>query len=1713
MPLQSETDAGMVEGGTLEPRQPKLFETELGHTLLPAVDQAGNALPDEQILSDFARTKQHLGVFKTPEAADKYATRFPAVRPAPEVGSVLGAMFRQENEIVSALTRQYSWDNLPERGFDLTTELKARGQEQLFDKLVWVNNAKQLDIALSNIAKERQDREIIDLAPWWQALPMGVAAGVLSPTMLLPGGEIVRATKGGFSMVKSAALIGGFAGGGIAVQEGLLHASQSERTLGESAVNVAAGVVLGGLIGAGAAKVLSRAERATAERASLQLYRTLEDMRTAAEGVTHDSNTQFVLDIHKLWSEAKLPPEEFKRYIATLEDRGTRDISEITDEISGLRNPADIGYTSKDEYWQDIEFSALLGRVRQQTGVEPSVGFNQLSAMNRVRTVGERSANENATVEQLKELLRGHRELSDLNRVLEDVADMPTSVSRLTRLFPEADKAQVEELIRRGDAASNHMDGLAGELRELWLKGRPDIADLVKRFPELEIAGSVMDHATGATEEAIARMAQTVPDKRGRSVVSPFAFSPDTDKVAEWVTKAANVERKEIDRTLSGLADKVSRGEITAIEDVLDRAAPGAEVFSPGGADVPHGLSREDYGVAGGKVSSLGKIGRQFFPALRMSYSPFTSVRKLFNELTGSNLHTNASRSGVALAPGGSAFDQMKVEYHRLYAAGLTEQFNIYKEMKKAGVNMSWAEYDKAVGQALRDGDVGKNDYVSKGAVAWRTISIDPMAELQKAVGALSLDGDVVGAKSYFPRSHNRDVVIAHQSEFERRLLPRAESALTNAYAEAQKKLGNRIERLDRELGLLRLDGEGRKAALAEVERDIERLWEEFPEMVKLEDQLKAATERLRDRSLAPDVRAAIKEDQTALRAALKAGDFAEARAALERQRKAIDLSFGGNEAKADKIIDKLEQLNEEALRNTQRLITRGQQFQREKNRLDPKAWEKKRNELRQAFTAREAEYDKHVDRIEQELWNIDNEIKKAHEAIEIRDVEAGTNIERIKGQQEEVAKLERALAPVKKRLEKEKVRAEKAKANMARVNERLAAAEDFDPEEVMQLFRVATEELQEDMANAMTFRGMRAQRLIDRLEKVSPDAIKEQIAKREARITQLKERFDDRWTPDRTEKPPLADWAKAMVRDYFDAVTGIKYDRVEDHSDFAWPTKVGPLKDRANWVPESVLTAPVPGATRGFLNDDASHVLHHYLRVMAGDVALRRQFRNISLEPQLAELSREFSAKQTAVGAAKSTEELRDIVGDTGIRFGKDLEKNRQRAYQFLDVQHRAGQEDVRALRDRVLGRYKVAENHSNFGRFVRAANQINYMRLMGGVVLSSLTEIYRPAMVHGIGNFVNHIVEPMLNDIEALKLGVKEAKDLGLITEMTMLNRMHDFAEIADPMAHRTAIERLIDNGTSAATRWSGLAAWTDLGQAQAAIMTQARVLKAIQNGTDTEYLRFLNIGKSHERDIQKLFKQYGEVRSGVFVSNADRWTEGLTGEDLHRVEQARMALWSAIRKEVDSIIVMQSAGDTPLFASTLAGKAILQFRSYNMSAHQKVMLRGLQEGPGRFVSGLATMTMMGMGVAALQAWRGGEERWKKFRESAANPGFLVGEGLDKSGIFPLLFDVGQATDSVARTMGASFNPVKTPMLLPFPQASQAGDQTRWALGQGAWGLAGPTANFFLRDVPRAAGAGMKWAHGQELSASEKKALQEPLPYKNYVGMNWILQTLRGE
>ena len=77
--------------------------------------------------------------------------------------------------------------------------------------------------------------------------------------------------------------------------------------------------------------------------------------------------------------------------------------------------------------------------------------------------------------------------------------------------------------------------------------------------------------------------------------------------------------------------------------------------------------------------------------------------------------------------------------------------------------------------------------------------------------------------------------------------------------------------------------------------------------------------------------------------------------------------------------------------------------------------------------------------------------------------------------------------------------------------------------------------------------------------------------------------------------------------------------------------------------------------------------------------------------------------------------------------------------------------------MRDLIRGTYKATENASNYGRVVRSLMAFNYIRTMGGAVIANLAEVYRPAMVHGLGRYMNQGIGALVSNFDGVKLSVK--------------------------------------------------------------------------------------------------------------------------------------------------------------------------------------------------------------------------------------------------------------------------------------------------------------------------------------------------------------------
>jgi hypothetical protein len=573
-----------------------------------------------------------------------------------------------------------------------------------------------------------------------------------------------------------------------------------------------------------------------------------------------------------------------------------------------------------------------------------------------------------------------------------------------------------------------------------------------------------------------------------------------------------------------------------------------------------------------------------------------------------------------------------------------------------------------------------------------------------------------------------------------------------------------------------------------------------------------------------------------------------------------------------------------------------------------------------------------------------------------------------------------------------------------------------------------------------------------------------------DAKIKRAKDKLKEREIAARLEREerflddPKSLGAK-IADEVFDTLTGKADEGVRP--EFISIKARGPLKERTFNIPDNLVEE--------FLENDIEAVGRRYTRVMGADVEIAGKFGKVDMADQITEIRNEYRDLR----AAAKTEKER-----------KALDKNEE-----SDIN------DLKFMRDILRGVSNESKVEHNYGRVVRVLNHLNYIRVMGEVALASLAESVRPAMVHGLTPYMQTMGR-LGAGLNGIKASVREAQVAGQVSERVLGQRLATLSDIVDPYASRGPTERFVEQMSNVASRWNGIRMLTDMQKAIASVMTQDRILgNAGKFGklkdSELAYMRHLGIDADMAERIAGYFKKHGEVVDGTKVANTEEWVRGLRGQELDAARAAVRAYRAAINKDVDSIITTRGVADVPLFANTPTGKAVLQFKSFALTSHQRVLLRGLQEDQTRFLSGLIAMSTIGMMVTYFKAISGNRE--EKLADFATNPGWWISEGLDRSGVLSVPMELSNMFEKAT-----GINPVKAPVKL-FDEGSRLSQKQQNRSGAGS--LLGPTIGFG-DDIMTAAGVPKRMLSGEDVTQGQKNAAERLLPFNSYLGMRQILR-----
>ena len=211
------------------------------------------------------------------------------VEPTEEQGpgffdELVPAAFRLENTIGSALSDVRERPGLLDPEFN-PLDFVPEQHAQFSDRYAYANSEAEAGLITRQLDREIEDRQRL-AAGGFAGFAAAFAAGIADPVNLIPiGGATYTTYRTGRSVLKGALATGTAGFLGTTAAEYSLQATQETRTFGESALNIAGGTFLSGILGAGAGAI-SRSAQLRAGKSMDDLVAGVErDLTVDAPGI------------------------------------------------------------------------------------------------------------------------------------------------------------------------------------------------------------------------------------------------------------------------------------------------------------------------------------------------------------------------------------------------------------------------------------------------------------------------------------------------------------------------------------------------------------------------------------------------------------------------------------------------------------------------------------------------------------------------------------------------------------------------------------------------------------------------------------------------------------------------------------------------------------------------------------------------------------------------------------------------------------------------------------------------------------------------------------------------------------------------------------------------------------------------------------------------------------------------------------------------------------------------------------------------------------------------------------------------------------------------------------------------------------------------------------------------------------------------------------
>jgi hypothetical protein len=378
------------------------------------------------------------------------------------------------------------------------------------------------------------------------------------------------------------------------------------------------------------------------------------------------------------------------------------------------------------------------------------------------------------------------------------------------------------------------------------------------------------------------------------------------------------------------------------------------------------------------------------------------------------------------------------------------------------------------------------------------------------------------------------------------------------------------------------------------------------------------------------------------------------------------------------------------------------------------------------------------------------------------------------------------------------------------------------------------------------------------------------------------------------------------------------------------------PTKMRTLDVPDHVIEP--------YLVSDLDQVMSGYIRSVAPNIEMRKEFGSIDLKKQTDEISDAYGVmhhEANAKGDAKAAERITD--------------------------EHKAVLKAFEGMRLRLLNQVGPKGSEAiGWIRTGRILRQFNMLRMLGTQTVSSMADLGHIVSKYGLRN-TGKALAKFVTNVNFNKLTRADSRRMHVALDWVLDTRSGTLADIAEDLSggqrgFAANLERVGQRATQQFTRLSLMATWNSTLKNLTSILEQDAILRGAANPSSLSKIQRakiaqLGLGESDLKVIAEQFAKHGETTDGMLRASTELWDKEALG--------VARKLESAIIKAGEVMSISKGVGDTPLLMDKELVKTLLQFKTFGVVSVNRLMIpvaQGLAHGDMMAANGLGVMLGLG-------------------------------------------------------------------------------------------------------------------------------------------------------